>query len=73
MDVQMPVMDGLVATRLIRRWERERAAPRVPVLAVTASVFEHDRRTCLDAGMDDLLAKPLDLDQLALKLKHWMA
>jgi PAS domain S-box-containing protein len=73
MDVQMPVMDGLDATRAIRRWERDSAMPRVPVLAVTAGVFEQDRRTCLDAGMDDLLAKPLDLDQLALKLKHWMA
>ena len=73
MDVQMPVMDGLDATRAIRRWERDTAIPRVPVLAVTAGVFEQDRRTCLDAGMDDLLAKPLDLDQLALKLKHWMA
>jgi PAS domain S-box-containing protein len=73
MDVQMPLMDGLEATRCIRRWEQQHALPRTPVLAVTAGVFDEDRRQCLDAGMDELLAKPVDLDVLERMLRRWMA
>ena len=55
MDVQMPVMDGLTATKLIRDQE-DRGNRRTPIVAVTAGI---DRQTCLDAGMDDHLSKPV--------------
>ena len=69
MDMQMPVMDGLTATRRIR----EQAAFRdLPVLAMTANVLDSDRDRCLDAGMNDHIAKPIDPDDLAAKLARWL-
>ena len=69
MDVQMPVMDGLTATRLLReRFE----ATRLPILAMTANVFEEDRRACLAAGMNDFVAKPMDPEQLFAALLRWL-
>lgn len=64
MDVQMPIMDGLTATRLIRRYEAG-TKKHTPILAVTAGM---DRDSCLDAGMDDYLAKPVRADALYEKL-----
>ncbi|MFN8948811.1 MAG: response regulator [Alphaproteobacteria bacterium] len=61
MDVHMPEMDGLEATRRIREAERSgRRKTRTPIVALTASTLEGDRQVCIDAGMDDFLAKPLD-------------
>ena len=57
MDVHMPVMDGLEATRAIRALP-DRAG--LPIVAMTASAMAEDRQRCLDAGMDDLLAKPIE-------------
>src|SRR5689334_18220160 len=58
MDVQMPVMDGLTATRTIR--DRERAqGGHVPIVAVTAHALDQDRQRCLAAGMDEYLPKPI--------------
>ena len=62
MDVQMPEMDGLTATRRIREMETQRGTPRVPIIAVTADVTVDDREQCLRAGMDDYLPKPLRQD-----------
>ncbi len=59
MDVMMPVMDGLAATRAIRALDREDAGT-VPIIAMTANAFHEDIRKCMDAGMDAHLAKPLD-------------
>ncbi len=73
MDMQMPVMDGLAATRAIRAIERERAAPRTPVVAMTANVLEGDRERCLAAGMDDYISKPIDLGRLQGMLSAWLA
>ncbi|MBU1494660.1 MAG: response regulator [Actinobacteria bacterium] len=64
MDVQMPGMDGLEATRIIRAWEHEAGADRVPIIALTAHAMESDRMRCLAAGMDGYLAKPFTADQL---------
>jgi PAS domain S-box-containing protein len=65
MDVHMPEMDGLEATRRIREAERQgRRTTRTPVVALTASTLEGDRQVCIDAGMDDFLSKPLDPEAL---------
>lgn len=63
MDVQMPVMDGLTATRMIREKEAVLGG-HIPIIALTAHAMEEDRQQCIDAGMDDYLSKPIDLDIL---------
>jgi len=60
MDVQMPVMDGFSATRLIR----EELGLTLPVIAMTAGVMESEREQCIAAGMDDFIAKPIDVEQM---------
>ena len=72
MDIHMPVMDGYEATRQIRAWETDVQLARRPIIALTADAFEEDRRRCLDAGMDDFLAKPVSLDKLILVLQRWL-
>jgi CheY-like chemotaxis protein len=69
MDVQMPVMDGLEATRLIRDWERERGSPRTPILALTASAVEEDVRRALAAGVDMHVSKPISKAVLIAAIK----
>ncbi len=59
MDIQMPVMNGLEATAKIRKLEQQlEVEHHVPIIAITAFAFEHDKQNCLDAGMDDYLTKP---------------
>ncbi len=65
MDVQMPELDGVAATRLIRAREAERSSPRTKILALTANTLVEDRYACFEAGMDGFLIKPLDRDKLA--------
>jgi len=70
MDCIMPQMDGYEATRQIRRRERERKWPRVPIVALTATVDEQEKRACLDAGMDDHLGKPFSREDLSAVLER---
>ena len=63
MDVMMPVMDGLEATKAIRGLERE-DAKKIPIIAMTANAFKEDRKACLDAGMDEHIGKPIDIPLL---------
>jgi signal transduction histidine kinase/CheY-like chemotaxis protein len=79
MDVQMPGVDGLEATRRIRTFEAERQKnnggvqrPRVPIIAMTANVFKEDIEKCLAAGMDDHIGKPLDMEEVLKKLRRYL-
>jgi signal transduction histidine kinase/CheY-like chemotaxis protein/HPt (histidine-containing phosphotransfer) domain-containing protein len=69
MDCQMPVMDGYQAAREIRA--RSDAASDLPIIAMTAHAMSGDRRLCLDAGMDDYMAKPVQVGDLARMLEKW--
>ncbi|GAB4538637.1 MAG: response regulator [Anaerolineales bacterium] len=71
MDVQMPEMDGLQATRLIRQWEQTEPNRHTPIIAMTAHAMSGDRELCLDAGMDDYLSKPLEPKALFNALERW--
>jgi CheY-like chemotaxis protein len=68
MDVQMPIMDGLEATRAIRALPADRPQPWI--IAVTANAFEQDRKRCLEAGMDDFVSKPFRQEALRDALLH---
>lgn len=73
MDCEMPVLSGYEATREIRRWEADSGVQRMPILAVTADAFRDSHERCLEAGMDDVLTKPLSIDQLGAALAKWLA
>jgi len=70
MDCHMPEIDGYEATGQIR--ERESAGVRIPIIALTANAMEGEREKCIVAGMDDFLSKPINREQLARTLEHWI-
>ena len=72
MDVQMPVMDGHEATRQIRLWEQT-TGTHVPIIAMTAHAMKGDREQCLEAGMDDYIAKPLHKQELLQAISEQIA
>jgi PAS domain S-box-containing protein len=73
MDVDMPEMDGLEATRLIRHRERERGLRRRPIIGLTANAITGDEQRCLAAGMDGYLAKPITIDALEREIRRFVA
>jgi len=73
MDVPMPVMDGPQAAGCIRQWEIESGAARTPIVAMMAGAFAEDRQRCAEAGMDDVLTKPIDRAALGQALARWLA
>jgi len=70
MDVMMPEMDGITATREIRKKYGEQR-PQPTIIALTANVLEEDKKRCFDAGMDDFLPKPVKKDQIREKIEKW--
>jgi CheY-like chemotaxis protein len=70
MDIMMPEMDGLTAMREIRKrpeWQK------LPIIALTAKAMKDDQEKCLQAGANDYIAKPLDVDKLLSLVRVWMA
>lgn len=70
MDIMMPVMDGLAATRAIRALDRKDAAA-IPILAMTANAFDEDAKRCLEAGMNAHLSKPLQMERVLTEIAHY--
>ena len=69
MDMQMPNMDGLEATREIRKMS---VAHSLPIIAMTANAFNEDRERCFEAGMDDFIAKPVEPEQMFTTSLYWL-
>ncbi len=69
MDIQMPEIDGLTATKRIRQWF---TATELPIVAMTANAMQSDAQSCLDAGMNEHLAKPIDVEQLYRVLERYL-
>ncbi|WP_250656165.1 hybrid sensor histidine kinase/response regulator [Alkalimarinus coralli] len=69
MDVQMPVMDGYEAARTIRKNPKHKD---LPILAMTANAMVGDKEKCLDAGMNDHISKPIDLERMLSKINYWL-
>ncbi|MEM7784361.1 MAG: ammonium transporter [Planctomycetota bacterium] len=72
MDGHMPVLDGLEATREIRKWESIHSNRRIPIIALTANVVEGIQKDCKDAGMDGYLCKPITLERLTHKIGEFI-
>ena len=69
MDMQMPKLNGLEATRAIRQLPRH---TKTPIIALTANAFDEDRQSCMEAGMDDHISKPVEPELLFTTLLKWM-
>ncbi|MEG3639240.1 ATP-binding protein [Magnetococcus sp. PR-3] len=72
MDCGMPVMDGFEATRQIRRYEQQESLAPTPIIALTAHAISGTREACQDAGMDDYLTKPFNLQEIGEALRNWL-
>ena len=72
MDMQMPKMNGIEATRAIRKFLSDHARTQIPIVAMTANAFDSDRERALEAGMDDFMAKPINIRQLEEMLARYL-
>jgi CheY-like chemotaxis protein len=72
MDCQMPELDGYQATGAIREAERH-SGRHVPIVAMTANAMPEDRMSCLEAGMDDYVTKPVKVDILRDTMERWLS
>jgi HPt (histidine-containing phosphotransfer) domain-containing protein len=72
MDCQMPIMDGLEATRQIRLFEKKSNKVNMPIIALTANAMQGDKEACIDAGMDGYLSKPYSIETLSKVLSQWL-
>jgi len=72
MDCHMPELDGLEATRRIRSGQAVVPHPTIPIIAMTARALKGDREECLAAGMNDYLAKPVELEEITRCLERWL-
>jgi CheY-like chemotaxis protein/HPt (histidine-containing phosphotransfer) domain-containing protein len=72
MDIQMPNMDGLEASRRIRALEESQGRPHTPIMAVTANAMPEDRTACAAAGMDDFISKPVRKQSFLQAVDHWL-
>jgi len=73
MDLDMPGMDGLSATRAIRAWEQRCQRARVPIIAFSGYMYDIELKNCLDAGMDDGMFKPPNNEEFPEKIAYWLA
>jgi CheY-like chemotaxis protein len=67
MDVQMPDMNGLDATRAIKKFRKE-----LPIIAQTANAIAEEKQKCFEAGFDDFVTKPINITELFMKIDQWM-
>jgi len=76
MDIQMPEMDGMDATRQIRKWESDHSTAQLlnhlPIIAMTAHAMKGDREECLEAGMDDYITKPIKRELVLAVIDKWI-
>ncbi|MBF0259835.1 MAG: response regulator, partial [Desulfamplus sp.] len=70
MDMQMPEMDGIEATQIIRNPDSGLLNPQIPIIAMTANTTKEDHQKCLDAGMNDFISKPVEPDQLVVAIRR---
>ncbi len=71
MDMEMPILDGLAATRQIR--SQDDYGRQVPIIAMTANAMKEDERRCVEAGMDDYISKPIAPDRFDQLVRRWLA
>ena len=71
MDIMMPVMNGYEATKMIRSLDRE-DAKKIPIIAMTANAFTEDRMRAKEAGMNEHIAKPVDVELLVKVIYEWV-
>lgn len=72
MDCEMPEMDGFQTTVAIRKFEQDKSIPAIPIIALTAHVMKEQQEKCLASGMNDHLAKPIELELLVTKIRKWL-
>ncbi len=72
MDLRMPVVSGMEATEIIKTRKTEKQETIPPIIALTAYALDEQKQSCLDAGMDDFLSKPLKIEELAVTLERWL-